>query len=1273
MKKIICFFAAAIAGLGAIAQTLPSLETATGIDPTEAPLIGPSEIDPYTGGLILHYNDVSIPGNGGMDIVVSRTYTSNSVQSTALTIAPITPTFINKVGGVGVGWQVSAAPRLIQQNWSSNGSYPTNTLLAELCLGQTQYGFGPLYIQKPDGSQSALWATTSTAVQSKDNWRATCNNNTVTLTDPNGVAYTMQNAVLASNGTPAPILAEGEFVSGWSPLNFQHFNVLVAVKKTDINGNWLSYTYAEPVMRLSLSRIDSSDGRWVTFTYADTLNIGTNQLQSIQTNTGRQWKYASALLGNPFNGANPPYQFYAVSSVTLPTGDVISYGYDTATYSYLATGFANIGRLTSRTEVSGGTTNYSYQYSSYTDLSGVTTYTIPNFRVVSKSYPGGTDNYSYTHGTVGQYDVTTLSQPAGTTVFKFIGCGYTRNQNSDSCPFAPPLQNWNVGTLVEKDIGTLEKDTFGYVECGVSEYGIPIVSTIAIVRDGQSYSTSRSNLDAYCNVGTVTETGPNGGSRTTNFTYLNDSAHWVIGRLQNETYAGSSKTRVFDSLDRLQTYTEDGESISYTYDSFGNLATKTMPRGLLYTYSNYSLGIAQAEVQPENITITRVVDGNGNVTSETNGIGATTFYTFDGLNRPTGVTYPVGNSKSIVYTSTTETLTRGTLVGAKVYDGLHRLVSDSLGGINTSFQYDAANNVTFVSDPGSSAVGTTYQYDILHRKTRITHEDGTYQSISYGPATKTTVDERGNATVYSYRSYGNPNDQFLMGVVAPISSASLSIARNAKDLVTSITQGTLTRQYGYNANYFLTSETNPETGLTSYGRDDSGNMTTRTVGSSSAASFTYDGQNRLITTSYAAPNTAPSVTNTWNAINRQLSASSTDGSRSMVYDQNGNLTSDTLIAGGYNFTAQYGYNGNDQIVSITYPITNNVVAFTLDGIGRPTAVSGIINSISYWPSGLINTMGYANGVSLSYGQNSRLWPNSFGLTSPSGTPYFATAYGYDGVGNLTSISDSIDNSYSRINGYDALDRLNSSNGPWGNGAIAYDGAGNVISQYLGTQPLNYTYDSSNRLSNVSGVRAASYTYDAYGNITGGGGQAYQFDGVPNLKCINCGTVGQIQYSYDGSDHRSSSTKGGVATYEMFGQSGNLLLEFTPSPQHNQVTEYIYVAGKRVAQRDTVYNYVSNTALTSSSGNGSPGQAITFTATVTGGSPTGTVTFSATSGGSAPLQVQMGTSAIVNGVATLAYPFSVATGWSIIATYNGDSQNTSSVSAPVAVSIRRRVS
>jgi len=499
------------------------------------------------------------------------------------------------------------------------------------------------------------------------------------------------------------------------------------------------------------------------------------------------------------------------------------------------------------------------------------------------------------------------------------------------------------------------------------------------------------------------------------------------------------------------------------------------------------------------------------------------------------------------------------------YNGFGQPISITLGGIVRTFTVDALGRKTFESNPDSS-IGTSYQYDALNRVTRVTNADGSYQAITYGAGTKTVTDERGKATTYSYRSYGDPDQQFLMGVTAPDAAANVALARNSRDLVTSVSQAGITRSYGYNSNYYLTSITNPETGTTSYGRDAAGNMTSRAVGASGTTTYAYDGQNRLTSVTY--PGTTPPVINTYNKTHKLLTANASTGNRNFAYDANGNLTSESLVVDGLTFTTSYVYNSLDQLSAITYPRSGLTVNYSPDVLGRPTQVSGFVSSVNYWPSGQIKQINYANGVVTNYNQNSRLWPSSFSTNKSDGATYVNSSYGYDGVGNLTEISDSIDNSYNRSMGYDNINRLTSINGPWGAGTIAYNGAGNITSQVLGGSSLYYTYDTSNRLSSVSGTRATSYGYDAYGDIISGMGNAYTYDGAPNLRCFNCDkATSKVEYAYDATNKRSRVVKGGVISYEMYGANGSQLIEYTPS-QSNKLLEYIYLGGKRVAQRVT---------------------------------------------------------------------------------------------------------
>lgn len=76
-----------------------------------------------------------------------------------------------------------------------------------------------------------------------------------------------------------------------------------------------------------------------------------------------------------------------------------------------------------------------------------------------------------------------------------------------------------------------------------------------------------------------------------------------------------------------------------------------------------------------------------------------------------------------------------------------------------------------------------------------------------------------------------------------------------------------------------------------------------------------------------------------------------------------------------------------------------------------------------------------------------------------------------------------------------------------------------------------------------------------------------------------------------------------------------------------------------------------------------GQTVTFTATVTGTTPTGNVDFKQVSTGTI-----IGTASVINGIATLTKSFTTSGALSYTATYSGDTNNTTSVSAAKSLTV-----
>jgi len=1102
-------------------------------------------IDPFTGALQLHYVDVHVPGNGGFDIDIVRSYNNAAVNDT-------NPSTYR--GSLGVGWSLHFG-RVLHKN---------STLP---CSGNV-FGvdvLGNPVIELPDGGTQLLTysGSTSPLMVTTQRWRADCapGGGGLVVFSPAGMRYEMTQQVNLGSGS-APQFA-------W-----------YTTKISDRNGNTATISYTGTA-KPEVSSISTNDGRTVTFTY-EALGSGElyRRIASIST-SGHTYQYDYQAI----SGVSGAYQ---LTAVRRPDGNSWKYAYNanlnTTPGSYL---------LNKATYPEGGSLSYTYGHVYFDSVSNA----LSRSTVVTRktSSDGGTWTFAYTPGSTGTLDTTKVTTPSGTLTYRHYGPNYATSGSL-----------WMVGLLAEKQIGTIHKEVLDWSSQAIStqdykrpgawkatrldsDTHAPVLASRVITRDGQTYRTTFSSFDSFGNPRTLTETGPNGGSRTTSLTYYTNTSKWIVQQVEDETIAGvGSVGRTFDTDGNLTAVTRDGVTTRYGRLPSGDVASITDPRGAVTTFSDYRRGTPQREVQPENVVISREVSTAGNVESETNGAGRTTTYQYDGLNRVVLIRPPIGNATTLTYTATTKTATRGSLVQVTAVDGFGRVTDVTTGGVAMAFRHDALGRKTFQSLAGYPATGRTFTYDILDRLLTTTHADNKSRSQSYGAATMSVLDERGFTTTYRYATYGNPDEKSLMGIAAPDSAASVTIARNGRDLVTSVTQAGVQRSFGYDSRYYLTTATHPEVGTITYGRDDNGNMTTRKVGASGVATYAYDGRNRVTSVTY--PDGNPSqVVNTYTATDKLRTVSNSVASREYGYDANDNLATESLSISGLPGVPQiinglaineskgvptvtYNYNGNDQLVSMQYPILERLVEFRPDVLGRPAKIlaSGEdLLSASYWPNGQIFDIGFLGGSRLRYGQNVREWANSVTVTTGDGATKVSSALTHDGAGNITAVTDGVNPLFSRTFGYDALNRMTAMGGPWGpNGSASYDGAGNIRTYDLQSRgTLTYAYDGQNRLASMtrSNGEQVDYGYDAYGNAYPTG-QLYAYDNASNLS-----SSGSQSFAYDGTNTRVKVVDGQVTTYEFRAANGLLLAEWRQQPGYYDIVKHhFHIAGKEVAEQQTSF-------------------------------------------------------------------------------------------------------
>jgi Domain of unknown function (DUF6531) len=138
-------------------------------------------VDPFTGALQIHSTDVHLPGDGGFDLAVQRSFNSTRIN-------PSNPADASTASLAGIGWTVHFG-RVLKSR---------NTFICLNSDGGTAVGDNPV-LELPDGSRQVLafTPTGSPLMMTTQRWRAEClgGGTGLAVYSPDGVRYDMTQAV----------------------------------------------------------------------------------------------------------------------------------------------------------------------------------------------------------------------------------------------------------------------------------------------------------------------------------------------------------------------------------------------------------------------------------------------------------------------------------------------------------------------------------------------------------------------------------------------------------------------------------------------------------------------------------------------------------------------------------------------------------------------------------------------------------------------------------------------------------------------------------------------------------------------------------------------------------------------------------------------------------------------------------------------------------------------------------------------------------------------
>ena len=396
----------------------------------------------------------------------------------------------------------------------------------------------------------------------------------------------------------------------------------------------------------------------------------------------------------------------------------------------------------------------------------------------------------------------------------------------------------------------------------------------------------------------------------------------------------------------------------YLYDLLGNLTQATVTNAANnecnrnYVYDTLSRMTQSTEPEPGNGACTSashttnyyyttasagLCSGNpSSVCRRTDGRSITTTYTFDALNRSTGMTYS-GSTPTVVYS-----YDQTSYNGLTITNGLGRKTGMSDGAGTTAWSYDANGNIlTEKRTIAGITKSISYTYNKDNSLATMTYPSGRVITYTVGNAQRDTKAVDSNGTQYAL----SPSSGVMYAATGALASAIYGKTG---------TFGGITETRGYNNRLQLTGVSATSSGGTPLnlapGYNSNGEIATITnsLDTGRTQNFTYDSLSRIT----AGSSTATSGSDCWgqtftidnvgNLTNMALSKCSGTSLSAAVnadnqfttgytYDLSGNLTGD----GVYTYT----YNAESEITSA------NGVNYIYDGNRRRVKKSG---GTLYW-------------------------------------------------------------------------------------------------------------------------------------------------------------------------------------------------------------------------------------------------------------------------------------------------------------------------------------
>lgn len=532
------------------------------------------------------------------------------------------------------------------------------------------------------------------------------------------------------------------------------------------------------------------------------------------------------------------------------------------------------------------------------------------------------------------------------------------------------------------------------------------------------------------------------------------------------------------------------------------------------------------------------------------------------------------------------------------YDNASRLIRirDSQSN-QIEYTLDKASNITNISMSGSG--GLKYQqqrvYDALSRVQNIINASSNSTTLKYDASGNLTseIDAKNQTTSQTYDGL----DQFKQRTDAL--SGKINYTYDAQGNLTSVKDPrNNTTSYKYNAFGDLVEQTSPDTGKTTFTYDAAGNRISSVDARNITQTYTYDSLGRLTAIQY--PNATENITYGYDgallpandsvyAKGRLTSLVMSSMQWDFIYNAQGQLSKKRVQLLNINSSTEYVYNNAGRVTRVIYP-SGRIVNYDYDASGNNSGIRTQANSsatetlvmsnVNYLPFGPAESFTYGNGLT-----HSQTYDLNYRLSSIQVGGILHRDYVYDAVSNITSIANNLSSTESQTYTYDALNRLTSALGGYGNLLYTYDSVGNRLTESRNNTIDTYSYaTTSNKLNSITrSTGNRSFTYDAAGNPTqrtsdDNNTHNNTFNNANRLSNVNVNGSLAATYTYNPLGQRVVKTlaNGSKEIYH-YDEAGQLIS--VTDQNNNTQREYIYWGNQQIAlvNNNTLY-YVHNDHL-----------------------------------------------------------------------------------------------